>query len=319
MNKTNPTKRISIPIVKNYLPTSYNYKDKILIAEDIQACNIPESYEPTKCITIGICEKGKLRYDIDGHTVISEGESIIIQTYGQKISNLKVLSPSFSAKVILVNTENIPYFAENFCDSFSLSQKLLTTDSVALTHKEMNTASTFVTQIIDYLDHDEYNNKYGLALALTKVILQQTLSKKVLKAEKVDDKEDDDMRKKTFYNFTKLVEKIYMKQAPVSTYCKELQVSSSYLEKTVHKYTGKSPLKYIHLYLLNKICIMAECTDKKKRSIKAIAEYNHFSTTSALARFVKRELKMTLTKYRLLESVMQQSIIHDTIPLQIAP
>lgn len=317
MNKQNSKNLLSIDTIKNYVPTTYSYKDILLIAEDIQACNMLANYEPTKCIILVICEKGKIRYDIDGHTVIAEAKNILIQTFGQRVSNLKVLSPEFSAKAILINIEYIHYLAQNFCNILRLKQKLLTTDKVELTNKEMKITSTFISQIIDYLAKDEYNNKFGLALDLAKIILQQALNKKNLKTV-FKAKEEKNQDKTTFDKFTLLVEENYMTQKQVTNYCERLNISNSCLEKIVYKYTNKTPIKYIHLYLLNKICIMAECTSKKKMSIKAIAEYTHFSTPSALARFVKSELNMSITKYRSLGPEMQRSIIHDTIPPQIA-
>ena len=126
-----------------------------------------------------------------------------------------------------------------------------------------------------------------------------------------------DTEEEIYFQFANLVEEKKAQNLGVAAYCKELFISESRLNKIVHKYAGITPKKYINKKLINRICIVAETTSADSMPIYKIAERFHFRSASELSRFVKREIKISLSTYRCLESVEQQYIIHHTTLDQI--
>lgn len=117
---------------KATFPNGTFRKDDFFIIEDLTYRDFPKHCKEVKCITIILCEEGKLRYDIDGHTVIAEKNDIIIYSLGQRVKNYKVLSPTFSCKAILINADCLPMLKESINSKLMLEKKLLDTDTVKL-------------------------------------------------------------------------------------------------------------------------------------------------------------------------------------------
>jgi len=301
---------ISIPQAKAFLPQGTSWNDEIFIFEDLTAQNLPTTKKDVKCFVIILCIEGKLRYEIDGHTVFAEKNDIILLSQGQQTESYKVLSPTFKGKAILIKPELIFALVQNLNSIISLKRKLINIDYISLNVQEMQLSCSCFSQISNFLTDAEYTDNLKSATSWTIAILQMALSKKQKVSETSREISPD---QELYYRFIKLVDKYVMQQLPISSYCDKLQISPSTLESIIAKYGGCTPLKYIHLRLINRICIMAECTSPKKMPIKKIAEYTHFKNVSALSRFVKIQINMPLTRYRKLESETQLSLIHRTI------
>lgn len=301
---------ISIPQAKAFLPQGTSWNDEIFLIENLTAQDLPATPKDVKCFVIILCTEGKLRYEIDGHTVFAGKNDLILLSQGQQTDNYRTLSPTFNGKAILIKPEHLFSLVQDLNCIISLKRKLVNIDYVKLNVKEMQLSCSCYSQIASFLTDTEYTDNLKTAISWTTSILQMALSKKRQLSESTRETSPD---QEIYYHFIRLVDEYVMQQLPVSGYCDKLQISVSALESIISKYGGCTPLKYIHLRLLNRICIMAECTSKKKMSIKKIAEYTHFKNGSALSRFVKEQLNMTLTNYRNLKSEMQQNIIHRTI------
>ncbi len=301
---------ISIPQAKAFLPKGTSWNDDIFLIEDLTAEDFPTIPKDVKCFVIILCTEGKLRYEIDRHTVFAGKNDLILLSQGQHTNNYKILSPTFNGKAILIKSEYLFPIVQDLNSIISLKRKLVNIDYIKLNVKEMQLSCSCFSQIASFLTDTEYTNNLKTAISWTISILQMALSKKqqISKFAKATSPDQE-----IYYNFIRLVDENVMQQLPISSYCDKLQISISTLESVISKHGGCTPLKYIHLRLINRICIMAECTSKKKMPIKKIAEYTHFKNGSALSRFVRTQLNMTLTKYRNLKSETQQNIIHHTI------
>lgn len=293
---------ISIPQAKELLPNGAYVENKIFLAKDIVAQNLPTNSKQTKCVVILFCDKGKVRYDIDGHTAIANDNDIILFSIGQTVSNCKVLSPTFKGKAILINPSEIDTLEHNA----PLRRALRNIDITKFNEKEIFVTSMCFSQILDFLTQIGYNNRLNLASKLANVILQMIIDKNSV----IKNKQEKD--KDIFDNFCELVYENVRFRLPVSKYCEILQISIHTLEKIVFKYTAETPIKYIHRQLITRICIIAECTSSKSMTLKDIAIYAHFQNATALARFVKRKIKMTLSEYRKKVPAEQQSQVHRT-------
>lgn len=294
---------ISIPQAKSLFQRGTSINDDIYLIDKIIGSNLPKNKKETKCIVILICEEGKIRYEKDGHTIFAEKNDIILLNCGQTTSQYKVLTSTYQGKAILVNPEKIPMLAENFCNTNSLRKQLNESNPIKLTESERKSSAFLFLQTINYIEK-QYANNFALAINQIKIILHIALGKKAFNAK------NEPYPQRKFEEFTNLVDQNLLLNLPVSDYCRRLGISMTSLESIVKKYTGKSPLKYIHAHLINRICIIAECTHM---SIKEIAKYAHFPNETALSRFVKRELSMSLSTYRKLKPEKQQSIIPHTI------
>lgn len=299
-------KEISIPQAKALLPHGIFCNDDIFLAEDILGKNLPTNEKDIKCVTIIFCEKGRIRYEVNGHTVFAEENNVIINTIGQHVNHYKVLTPYFQAKVILVNSDSISFLTEDFSNNLTSRRKFDIIEAIKFTEQEMYNTKVFFSQIIDFLTKPAYNRKFNLAISLIRTIVQMALDKRI----SVEEYEKD---KQIFYDFIDLVELNVLGRLSVSTYCKQLGISRTTLGKLVYKYKGKKPKEYINERLLNRICILAECTSSQQMPIKKIAEHTNFRDTADLSRFFFKMTKKSLSEYRKLEPEMQHRIIHHTI------
>ena len=299
---------ISIPQAKAELPNGIFLEDEIFLLKDLTEENLPINSKEVKCVTMIFCEEGKLRYDIDGHTVIAEKNDIILYSLGQKVKNCQVLSRTFNGKAILVKADYLPLLTNNINGTLIFKKKLLKIDTIKFNAEEIQSTNVFFSQIIAFMTQTGYNNRLQLAINLIQVLFQMVLDKgNYVKSKEIS----NDL--KIYNNFIEMVNEFVLQQKSISFYTKILDTSISSLEKALHKYEGLTPKEYICQRLINRICIIAESTSKIKFPIKKIAEYTHFKSTSALSRFVKHHINMTLSEYRRKEPAEQLRIIHRTI------
>ena len=313
MKTNNFYEEISIPQAKATFPNGTFRKDDFFIIEGLTFKEFPKHCKEVKCITIILCEEGKLRYEIDGHTVIAEKNDIIIYSLGQRVKNYKILSPTFCCKAILINADCLPMLKESINNKLMLEKKLLDTDTIKLEVDEMESTCWYFTEIKKFTSRSRQNSYFQPAIKLIEVIIQMVLEK----VEDIKEKElTNDLR--LCNKFIEKVDEIVLLHKPVSFYASQLDISNSTLEKIVRKHIGSTPLAYIHKRLINRICIMAEATTKQSLTIKEIAERTHFKSVSALSRFVRSHISMTLSAYRKKSPAEQLRIIHHTNLDQIA-
>jgi len=247
MKTNNFYEEISIPQAKATFPNGTFRKDDFFIIENLTFRDLPKHCKKVKCITLILCEEGKLRYEIDGHTVIAEKNDIIIYSLGQRVKNYKILSPTFCCKAILINADCLPMLTESINSKLMLEKKLLDTDTVKLEVEEIQSTCWYFTEI------KRPNSCFQPAIKLIEVIIQMAL-------EKVADKKEKELPNdlRLCNKFIEKVDEIVLLHKPVSFYAALLEISNSTLEKIVRKYIGTTPLAYIHKRLINRICIMAE-------------------------------------------------------------
>ncbi len=304
---------ISIPQAKALFNNRGVYIDNdLFLIDNIIASNLPHNKKKTKCVVILICEEGKIKFESDGHTITADENDVVLLNIGQVVDNSQVMSSNYRGKAILIDSNEIPMLAEDFCDTRHLRGELTQIDKIKFNEQEMTHSNDNFYQITDLLKN-AFPNKFALAINIIKIILQIAITKSY--------RNHNSQIKKSelqFEAFTLLVEQYVLTNRHVSDYCKRLGISSTQLEHIVREYTGITPLKYIHTKLLNHICIIAECTSISHMPNKKIAEWVHFSSFAAFSRFIQQNLHMSLTKYRHLKSDQQHYIIHRTILDQIS-
>lgn len=316
LNKTtvpyNYTDVISIPQVKNDFDGGCYYKNEICFLDNIRGCNLPQNGKESECFVIIFCKKGEIKYDTKGETMHAEQNDILFLTRGQWVSHYKVLSPDYLGQAIFLDVSTIEAFD---CGNYSkncLMHRLRNTDKITVTPHEMESFNHIFSIICEELAQPfNYDIIASIKLFIKGIILL-ALSKKISSKHNSFDTEEE-----IYFRFANLVEEKKAQNLGVAAYCKELFISESRLNKIVHKYAGITPKKYINKKLINRICIVAETTSAEAMPIYKIAERFHFRSASELSRFVKREIKISLSTYRCLEPVEQQYIIHHTTLDQI--
>lgn len=303
---------ISIPQAKALFPNGIDLDDEVFLIDNVKGSNLPKYKKVTKCIVIIICEEGEIRFEENGKTIFAKENDVILLPVGQYVNHPKVLSSKYKGKAILVNQKDLPLLAELFCDSDSLDKKLYKNEIIKLNRTEMGSSINYFEQITTYANTKNHHIRFAFAITLVKLILQTALVKRDNTYRKQDKTEDK------FHEFIQLVDENVLQNLPVEEYCQRLDISRTFLETITHKYLlSFTPSEYIHLRLIYCICIMARNTSKEALSTKDIALRCHFSSSSALTRFVKKEIHMSLTTFRNLTPDKQLGIIHHTIPDQI--
>lgn len=306
-------REISIPQAKALFTRGTYLDNDVFLLDNVIGNNLPQCKKIAKCLVIIICEEGKIRFENNGKTLFAEKNDVILLTMGQIVDHYKVLSSTYKGKAILVDPKNMPMLADLFCDTNSLTQKLNQNTKIKLSEEEIMIFQKLFYQILTFINSEDCNTKLAFAITLIKLILQTALAK-VTDTYVYKNREDN-----IFYKFVQLVDENLLQHLTIKDYCQQLNISRTSLETIVHKHLGNyTPSQYIHLRLTYRICIMAINTNEKPLPTKAIAKRCHFPNTTALARFVRREINMSLTAFKNLEPDAQLDIIHHTIPDQIS-
>lgn len=310
-NKLN--REISIPQAKQLFGRGSNLNDEIYLVKDIKGYHLPKNSKETKCIVMVFCEEGNVVYDTKGQTIQAEENDIIFLTNGQWVSPYRQVSDNYRGQAIFIDTNLFTEMERGQYPTDCLLQKLRHTDKIKISKKRMFIINNLFTSIEKILSEFTNETDTLVAKSITISILQLVLNKGThISHSKRDEKE------KTYQSFIHLVSEKKLLNLSVSKYCSLLHISQTRLEKIVLEFTGITPIKYIHSQLINYICILAETTSPQTMPNYKIAERTHFRSATQLSRFVKRELNMSLTKYRHLTPAEQFHTIHHTILDQIS-
>lgn len=212
---------------------------------------------------------------------------------GQKVTNHKVLSPIYRGKAIFVNSKEINYLIEDFCNVITFKRMIDSTDLVKVNEAKMAEYEMLFGLTCSQITAAHKRNKLAFALNFAKLIFQLAIEECTC---------DINMKlspEEKLYNvFIDAVQENILNHLTVAQYCKNLEISVSSLEDIVQKYRHQTPKEYINEKLLNYICIIIECTTRKSMPIWKIAEFTHFNSQAALAKFIRKHLNMTLTDYQ---------------------
>ena len=95
--------------------------------------------------------------------------------------------------------------------------------------------------------------------------------------------------------FLHLASKNFKRERQVQFYADRLNISTTYLSRTIKELTGNTVLSYLTNFLYNEICIQLKTTDK---SISEIADDLNFSDQSALTNFFRTKSGVSPLAYR---------------------
>lgn len=95
--------------------------------------------------------------------------------------------------------------------------------------------------------------------------------------------------------FLHLASRNFKRERQVQFYADRLNVSATYLSRTIKELTGNTVLSYLSNFLYNEICIQLKTTDK---TISEIADELNFSDQSALTNFFRTKAGITPLAYR---------------------
>lgn len=95
--------------------------------------------------------------------------------------------------------------------------------------------------------------------------------------------------------FLHLASRNFKKERQIQFYADHLNVSSTYLSRTIKELTGNTVLSYLSNFLYNEICIQLKTTDK---TISEIAFELNFSDQSALTNFFRTKAGVSPIAYR---------------------
>ena len=303
---------ISIPQAKHYFGRGNYINDALYLLDKIKGSNLPQNFKQAKCIVILFCEKGGFKYDSKGSTIYASQNDLVFFTDGQDISHLQALSDSYLGQAIFISTNTLSCIENREYNENCLLHRIRKTNKIKLSQQEMDTFNDIFTLISEGISSHTNDHQIIAYIKLIIAIINLVFSKDLS-----SDCHTLDYEELKYQQFINLVEEKLILKIPISEYCQELEISKTHLSHIVHLFAGITPQKYIHKKLINRICIVAETTSAESMPIYKIAERFHFRSASELSRFVKREIKISLSTYRCLESVEQQYIIHHTTLDQI--
>ena len=305
---------ISIPQAKQLFGRGSFYNNDLYLIDNIVGNNLPQNCKETKCIVIIFCKKGKIRYDTNGTTIIAEENDILFLTNGQKVSEYKLMSPDYIGQAIFIDTKLMEEIEFEGYTNNCLMSKLQYTDKIKISSHDMFYCNILFAIICKALCDPTNQERINSAKSFTKGILQMVLSKAPATTNEAISPDE-----RQYIEFINLVDEKKTQNLQVAEYCQELDISETHLNHIVHKFAGTTPLKYIHKRLITQICIIIENTSSKAMSNTKLAERIHFRSATELSRFFKRELHITLSKYRHLTPAERLHIIPHTILDQTSP
>lgn len=95
--------------------------------------------------------------------------------------------------------------------------------------------------------------------------------------------------------FLHLASRHFRKERQVQFYADHMNISPTYLSRTIKELTGNTVMGYLSNFLFNEICIQLKTTDK---TISEIAFDLNFSDQSALTNFFRSKSNVSPMAYR---------------------
>ena len=263
----------------------------LLLTEHINEAPIPNEPRKMNFIIIGLCTKGRLKYQLDTQDqYINAGDMIIVSE--NRIIDKYESSSDFEGLVMMISINFFHEIIQTVRDVNSLFIFARSHPVISLENKEIEAFKEYFHVIQKRLDDKGNFFRRDLIRSLLLAMLYD-VGNFIYRFKETDRPQT---RAESFFTrFIKMVEEHCKHERRVGWYALQLGITPKYLSETVKSVSKRTPNQWIDNYVLMEIRVMLKNSTK---SVKEISNEMNFPNQSFMGRFFKEHMGMTPREYR---------------------
>lgn len=263
----------------------------LLLTEHINEAPIPNEPRKMNFIIIGLCTKGKLKYQLDTQDqYINAGDMIIVSE--NRIIDKYESSSDFEGLVMMISINFFHEIIQTVRDVNSLFIFARSHPVISLENKEIEAFKEYFHVIQKRLGDKGNFFRRDLIRSLLLAMLYD-VGNFIYRFKETDRPQT---RAESFFTrFIKMVEEHCKHERRVGWYALQLGITPKYLSEAVKSVSKRTPNQWIDNYVLMEIRVMLKNSTK---SVKEISNEMNFPNQSFMGRFFKEHMGMTPREYR---------------------
>ena len=263
----------------------------LLLTEHINEAPIPNEPRKMNFIIIGLCTKGRLKYQLDTQDqYINAGDMIIVSE--NRIIDKYESSSDFEGLVMMISINFFHEIIQTVRDVNSLFIFARSHPVISLENKEIEAFKEYFHVIQKRLGDKGNFFRRDLIRSLLLAMLYD-VGNFIYRFKETDRPQT---RAESFFTrFIKMVEEHCKHERRVGWYALQLGITPKYLSEAVKSVSKRTPNQWIDNYVLMEIRGMLKNSTK---SVKEISNEMNFPNQSFMGRFFKEHMGMTPREYR---------------------
>ena len=263
----------------------------LLLTEHINEAPIPNEPRKMNFIIIGLCTKGRLKYQLDTQDqYINAGDMIIVSE--NRIIDKYESSSDFEGLVMMISINFFHEIIQTVRDVNSLFIFARSHPVISLENKEIEAFKEYFHVIQKRLGDKGNFFRRDLIRSLLLAMLYD-VGNFIYRFKETDRPQT---RAESFFTrFIKMVEEHCKHERRVGWYALQLGITPKYLSEAVKSVSKRTPNQWIDNYVLMEIRVMLKNSTK---SVKEISNEMNFPNQSFMGRFFKEHMCMTPREYR---------------------
>lgn len=263
----------------------------LLLTEHINEAPIPNEPRKMNFIIIGLCTKGRLKYQLDTQDqYINAGDMIIVSE--NRIIDKYESSSDFEGLVMMISINFFHEIIQTVRDVNSLFIFARSHPVISLENKEIEAFKEYFHVIQKRLGDKGNFFRRDLIRSLLLAMLYD-VGNFIYRFKETDRPQT---RAESFFTrFIKMVEEHCKHERRVGWYALQLGITPKYLSEAVKSVSKRTPNQWIDNYVLMEIRVMLKNSTK---SVKEISNEMNFPNQSFMGRFFKEHMGMTPREYR---------------------
>ena len=265
----------------------------LLLTEHINKAPMPTEPRKMNFILIGLCTKGRIKYQLDTQEMIITPGDILIVSERHIVDHYEP-SPDMEGLCMMMSVNFFHEIIQNVRNVNSLFLFARKHPVLSLTPKEQESFKEYFHVIQQKIgDEDNYFRKDLIRTLLLAMFYDVG---NIIHSMKESDNEKAQSRGEAiFATFIKLVEAHYRQERRVGWYAQQLCISPKYLSEMVKNVSLRTPNEWIDNYVTMELRVILKNSSK---SIKQIALEMNFPNQSFLGKYFKEHVGMSPSKYR---------------------
>ena len=263
----------------------------LLLTEHINEAPIPNEPRKMNFIIIGLCTKGRLKYQLDTQDqYINAGDMIIVSE--NRIIDKYESSSDFEGLVMMISINFFHEIIQTVRDVNSLFIFARSHPVISLENKEIEAFKEYFHVIQKRLGDKGNFFRRDLIRSLLLAMLYD-VGNFIYRFKETDRPQT---RAESFFTrFIKMVEEHCKHERRVGWYALQLGITPKYLSEAVKSVSKRTPNQWIDNYVLMEIRVMLKNSTK---SVKEISNEMNFPNQSFLGKYFKEHVGMSPSKYR---------------------
>lgn len=294
-------KEISFEHVPDWMDSDYMDNDVILYS-DVRDLPFKDDVLKTNMVTIAVCLKGKIRLDANASQLQLQQNDIFVCLPNVYVKNAW-LSADFECGILCLS----PRIVTNFIPENRLWDKLNMLSAHPVIHIDNDNLHIFdlYHRLLDAkMKAPASGYKKEILYSIIKTCLLELLE--IIHLDEPFKKEFS-RKEILFKNFIKLLSGVEVKPRSLGWYAERLFVSPKHLSTVCKEVSGQTAYYWVNEYVVNDIKHLLMNSDM---SIKEMADYYHFPSSSFFCKYVKEHTGCSPGEYR-------RSLIDDRNASQI--